>query len=165
MTIIRCTRKLFSELRIKPDPDATTKEPGWHANLLFVDHKKCILFTHDQTLFSFFRCGLTQAEFAHLPEVFDQDLFKTLIQFGFEQAQIERMLDQTREIHWAKTNNRNVLGSMNDMKHMLEWSINGAGGLMHTDQADLTRLLNETAFKATGYVYPVDRLRQLLECL
>ncbi|MCG6863181.1 MAG: hypothetical protein LJE70_18225, partial [Chromatiaceae bacterium] len=34
-------------------------ETGWHCNLLRIERRKCVLFTHDETLFSFLLCGLT----------------------------------------------------------------------------------------------------------
>lgn len=162
MTTIRCTQKLLTELRAQPNLDVAPEESGWHANLLRIDRRKCVLFTHDPTLFSFVRCGLTRPDFAQFPEVFGQGLFATLNQSGFDQAAIERMLDQNSEVRYAKTNNRRVLGSMNDMKQILEWSIQSAGGLAHADLDDLTRMLNQTPFKLIDYDHPIDRLRRLL---
>jgi len=56
MTILRCTKKMLSEL--KPEPSDSIQQPGdfssWHANLLRIDRRKCVLFTHDTTLYSFF---------------------------------------------------------------------------------------------------------------
>lgn len=162
MTIIRCTQKLLTELRIKPDPVVGEDETGWHANLLRIERYRCVLCAHDETLFSFFVCRPTRPDFEQFPEVFGQGLFKTMLQFGFPQGQVERMLDTTREIHYAKTSNRRVLGSMNEMARMLEWSISSRGGLAATDPVDLQRLLNETPFKAIGYDRPIDRMQRLL---
>lgn len=162
MTTIRCTQKLLKELRTQADPEATADDSGWHANLLLFERRKCVLFTYDETLFSFFLCGLTRPDFARFSEVFDQGLFKALLQLDFGQAQVERMLNKTSEIRLAKTNNRGVLGSMNNMKQMLVWSISAADGLENFGQADLTRLLNKTPSKAIGYDYPLERLRRLV---
>lgn len=163
MTIVRCTRKLLAELRIKPDPEVTEDEAGWHAKLLRVERYHCVLFTHDETLFSFFVCRPDQLEFEHLPELFGQGLFKALLRSGFSQGQVETMLDSTRDIHFAKTNNRHVVGSMNDMARMLEWSVGASGGLAAADPVELQGILNETPFKAIGYDHPIERLRRLLD--
>jgi len=162
MTIVRCTQKLVAELRVTTGPPAGDNEAGWLAMLLHIERRKCVLSTHDETLFSFLFCGLTRPDFEHLGHVFGQGMFKALLPSGFEQEQIERMLDTTLEILFAKTNNRSVLGSMNDMKQMLEWTIRSRGGLAATDPVDLQRLLNKTPFTAIGYDRPIDQMGQLL---
>lgn len=163
MTVLRCTQKLLAELRIKRGQVAETDETGWHANLLRIERRKCVLFTHDETLFSFLLCGLTRPDFEHFHHVFGQGLFKAMLGSGFDTDQIEPMLETTLEIRFAKTNNRRVLGSMNDMAQMLEWTISSRGGLAATDPADLQRLLNETPFKAIGYDQPIRRMRCFLD--
>jgi len=162
MTVLRCTQKLLAEIRIKPDPAVGPEESGWHANLLCTDRRKCVIFTHDDTLFSFVQCGLTRPDFDHLADVFGQGLFKSLLRSGFDQGGVEHMLDTIREIRFATTNNRGILGSMNEMAQMLDWTIHSQGGVASADLADLERVLNETPFKAIGYDLPVERLRKLL---
>ena len=95
--IIRCTQKLLKELRIKPqEPEVVSEVGSWHANLLRIERRKCVLFTHDMTLFSVFVAGLTRPDFEHIDGVFGQALFKTMLLFDFAQSEIERMLDWSR---------------------------------------------------------------------
>ena len=163
MTIVRCTRKLLTELQVRPDPAVGPDEVGWHANLLPIECFRCVLFTHDETLFSFFVCGPERPNLEFFPEVFGQGLFKALLRSGFSQGQVELMLDHALEIRFAKTADRRVLGSMSNMKRMLEQTIAPVGGLAATDPADLQRLFNETHFKAIGYDQPLTRMRCLLD--
>ena len=81
MQLIRCTQKLFKELKVKPTEELPKfgHIGGWHANLLRIDRRKCVLFTNDQTLYSFFVPGLKKSEFVHFDEVFRQNLFKCLL--------------------------------------------------------------------------------------
>jgi hypothetical protein len=58
MSIIRCTAKLQKEMGLKKSDltgsvDETTVLGSWHANLLHIDRRKCILFANDRTLFNF----------------------------------------------------------------------------------------------------------------
>ncbi len=78
----------------------------WHANLLRVERRKCVLFTNSDTLYSIFVFGLKRTDFDHLDEVFRQSLFRRLNIEGFSQVQIEKALDEYETIHFAKTNNR-----------------------------------------------------------
>ncbi len=125
MAVLRCTQKLLTELKTKPSEEVTSFYVLgiWHANLLRIDRRKCILFTHDSTLFSFFVPGLKKPHFENFTEFFRQNLFKNLLRENFLQNQIEIVLDNHREIIIAKTNNRSVLGSMNDLAFQLKYRI------------------------------------------
>ena len=116
----------------------------------------------DPVLVRLLRPDPTRPDFADFPEVFGLGLFNALLEFDFDQAAIEQMLDQTRELRYAKTSNRRVIGSMNNMQQMLEWFISDAGGLVNADLAELHRRLNETPFKAIDYDDPAKRMRDHL---
>ncbi len=161
--IIRCTQKLLKELRIKPaEPEVISEVGSWHANLLRIDRRKCLLITHDMSLFSLFVAGLKRPDFEHIDQLFGQAMFRTLRLFDFEQTQIERMLDWSQHNTYAKTNNRSVMGSMNDMAFQIEHRIAHEGGLVHADLDHLLLRINEIPFKAIGYDYPRVRLQALL---
>lgn len=51
--LIHCTQKLLAEI---PNNliDLAASGDGWHANLLRIERRKCVLFTHDATLYSVF---------------------------------------------------------------------------------------------------------------
>jgi len=164
MAIIRCTKKLLTELKTKPSEGATSSSEvgSWHANLLRIDRRKCILFTNDATLYSFLIPGLKKAQFENFREVFGQNLFKNLLWENFPQNQIEIVLDEHREIIIAKTNNRSVLGSMNDLAFQLKYQIAAMGGLDNVDLAELNHGLNRTPMSAIKEVYSIYELTKLL---
>jgi len=78
MAILRCTQKLLSELKLKPSDgmQQPSELSGWHANLLRIDRRKCVLFTHNTTLYSFLVHRLKKPDFENFCEVFRQNLFK-----------------------------------------------------------------------------------------
>jgi len=163
MQMIGCTQKLLQKLPLASDPEIEVPpEVCWHANLIRIDHHDCVLFTHDMTLFSLIVLGASNADFKHFSEMFGQALFKAMRHFDFSQAQIETMLDSSREIRVSKTKSRSVLGSMNDMKQMIEHTVRLHGGLANRGMAELYQLLNHTPFKAIGYNYPEEKMRALL---
>lgn len=159
---IHCTQKLLAEI---PDRliDPSVSGESWHANLLLIDRRKCVLFTHDATLYSVLVPGLKKAEFDCLDEIFGQRLFKALLWEEFTQAQIERMLDACREIRFTRSDNRSVLGSMSDMRFHIGWYVKDSGGLVRADPSQLHRWLNRIPFSAIGGRYAVERLREYLE--
>jgi len=167
MAIIRCTKKLLTELKTKPSEGAiSSNEVGsWYANLLRIDRRKCILFTNDATLYSFLIPGLKKPQFENFREVFGQNLFKNLLWENFPQNQIEIVLDEHREIIIAKTNNRSVLGSMNDLAFQLKYQIAAMGGLDNVDLAELNHGLNRIPMSAIKEVYSIYELTKLLNKL
>jgi len=167
MAILRCTKKLLTELKTKSSEGTIlSNEVGsWHANLLRVDRRKCILFTHDATLFSFFVPELKKPHFQNIREVFGQNLFKNLLWENFPQNQIEIVLDEHREIIIAKTNNRSVLGSMTDLAFQLKYQIAAMGGLANVNLAELNHELNRIPMSAIKEIYSIYELRKLLNKL
>lgn len=167
MAIIRCTKKLLTELKTKPSKETvSSNEVGsWHANLLRFDRRKCILFTNDATLYSFLVPGLRKTQFENFREIFGQNLFKNLLWENFTQNQVEIVLGEHREIIIAKTNNRSVLGSMNDLAFQLKYRIYAMGGLVNVDLAELNHDLNRIPMSAIKEVYSIYELRNLLDRL
>lgn len=167
MAILRCTKKLLTELKTKPSEGSIfSNEVGsWHANLLRVDRRKCVLFTHDVTLYSFLVPGFKKSQFENFRDVFGQNLFKSLLWENFPQSQIEIVLDEHREIIIAKTNNRSVLGSMNDLAFQLKYRIAAMGGLVNVNLMKLNYGLNRIPMSAIKEIYSIDELRNLLNKL
>ena len=159
--LIHCTQKLLAEI---PDRlvDSAMIGDGWHANLLHIDRRKCVLFTHDTTLYSVFAPGLKKPEFEHLEAVFGERLFKALLWEGFPQNLIEKMLDASRNIGFARSSSRSVLGSMNDIRFQIEVHIAHDGGLANVDLAELHHRINRTPLSAVNYRYPVEGFQEYL---
>ena len=135
MQLIRCTQKLIKELRIEPSEKEAQPGDigGWHANLLRIDRRKSVLFTNDRTLYSFFVPSLKRPEFKRFQDVFRENLLNCLVNDGFPQSQIEKVLNEYQAIEIAKTNNRSVLGSMNDFAFQIKYRVAVFGGLDNTD--------------------------------
>ncbi len=159
--LVHCTQKLLAEI---PDRliDPSASGESWHANLLRFDRRKCVLFTHDATLYSVFVPGLKKPEFKHLDEVFGQRLFKALVWDQVPQTLIERMLDACRAIRFTRSSNRSVLGSMNDIRFHVGLHVEDGGGLANLDLAQLQHRLNRIPFGAIGYKLPVERFHEYL---
>jgi hypothetical protein len=58
-----------------------------------------------------------------LDDLFRQNLFKCLLRDGFRQEQVEKVLDEIREVVFARTSDRSVLGTMNDMAQIIKWTV------------------------------------------
>jgi hypothetical protein len=161
--ILRCTGKLLKELRRQPEEiESSSEAASWHANLLIIERRKCVLFIHDPSYFSVFVAGLKRPDFDHIEQVFGEALFHSLRLAEFSQGQIESLLDSAQEMHVAKTNNRSLLGSMNDLTYQINYFIEMEGGLAQVPEVKLMRLLNHRPRNAPGYPSSVESLHEWL---
>lgn len=164
MLLIRCTQKLLKELKVTPTQEEQEGGylGGWHADLVRIERRKCALITNDLMLYSLFIPGLKKPELEQFGEVFMQYLFKNLRCERFPQDQIELVLNEYREIRIAKTNNRSVLGSMNDIKYQLEHIVWELGGLARLDLIEVNHKLNRIPMGAIKYSYSIEALKRRL---
>lgn len=118
--IFRCTQRLLKG--VKPAPTADPPEPGsalgeWFVNLAPVPFagRSLVLYTHATTLVCVVAPG--RALNTTLP-MFRQRLPLLLQRLGAPGAWIDPQMVDAGETIVARTNNRRVLGSMNDLAHM-----------------------------------------------
>lgn len=164
MAQIQCTQKLLKELKIKPEDINHELSPlaNWYANLLLIDRRKCVLLTHQSTLYSLFIPGLKKPDFMHFPEVVGQNLFKNLLHEEIPQEQLELVLNEFQTVSYAKTSSRSVLGSMNDLAFQINYRVSADGGLNNIDMYEVNHYINRTPMSAIEDTYPIEALKKLL---
>jgi len=155
---ICCTKKLLSELKKNPGKEDTIIDSfwSWHANIFYIERRKCVLVTNDTTLFTMLIPALKKPDFQSFHFIFGQHLFKNLLHEKIPQKQIETILSECENIQYKKTNNRSVLGSMNELKFQLEYHIEAEGGLERTDIFKSNHRLNRTIMSSVKYKYPIE---------
>ncbi len=163
MQVIHCTKKLLIELgalgsKMPPEPEGGFFGP-WHANLIRIERRKCILFTNDRTLYSFLVPGFKKKDDVH--DLFLLNLNSNLAIEGFGQRDILKALDEYREIAIAPTTNRSVLGSMNDLVNEVEFLVNRAGGLESAEILRVNMMLNRVPMGALKYDHAIEKVYEL----
>jgi hypothetical protein len=97
---------------------------GWHANLLIVQRRQCVLFVHDQTRFPLFMPGLRKPDFANLDRRFADSLMNTLMKVGASEPQMDRAGELLQRLRFDTVCNRSVQGTMNragqEVKYVLD---------------------------------------------
>jgi hypothetical protein len=162
---IQCTQKLLKEVGQEYTGAILPTVPlgDWHANLILLDRRKCVLFTNDLTRYSFMVAGLKKPDFKMLDELFRQNLFKCLLRDGFSQEAIEKVLDEIREVVFTRTSDRSVLGTMNDMAQIIKWTVQDEDGLENVDLGALMDKLNRMPLKPLGYGDSFERVKEVLD--
>ena len=161
MAIIKCTTKLLNELGVKPAnvPDQPPSLCDWHANMLWLDRKKYVLFTNDQTLYSLLMPWNKSPRSTNFMERFRLGLLNSLMSEGLAEVQIEYLLSEHTQVTITKTNSRSVLGSMNDLVIQIKSMIFGSGGLTDVNLSEVNRQLNRIPMSAIKYQVSIVELK------
>jgi hypothetical protein len=168
MQIIRCTAKLQKEMGLRKSDliasvEESTRLGGWHANLLYIDRKKCVLFANDRTLFNFIVADLKREHIRQLDRVFQEHLICVLNSEDLDKKIAKSICEEHQEIRYGATNNRSVIGSMNDLASHYKYFISEAGGVHSPEVPEIIRKLNRMPFCSLEFTYSIDMLKKLYE--
>jgi hypothetical protein len=155
--ILRCTSRMLDVLGGKPTlVESAPNHDDWYANVVFVEGKKCVLLTHVGTLF--------------FPVSLDVEVGLLRPVGGFVYTQIGRALEREglprdalapiddKDVSLARTADRSVLGSMNDMVQMTRHIICSRGGLGQINASTLNEALHPNG--AHGFPTPLELVGQ-----
>ena len=168
MQLLRCTGRLQKELGLKKS-QLTDIEPRfsflgpWHVNLIHIDRRKCVLFVNDKTLFNFLIPDVSRSEIRKLGDQFRNYLQTVVASEGLSGSARSRIQEEYSDVVYAKSNNRSVLGSMNDLAFHYKYRIQAAGGIHSHLVPSIISQLNHMPMGAIGYRYPIDALKELYE--
>lgn len=163
--VVRCTGKLLKELRIEPvefETSGAMSGRDWHANLLVIERKKCILVTHSLSLYSFFIFGVTRKDFDNFTSVFNEHLRAQLDSEGLNKPAFFDLNDDDVDVIITKTNSKSVLGSMNELSYGLKYAIWDWEGEDDPDEVYLANGINGTPMTAIEETLPPRQLRKIL---
>lgn len=169
MHLIRCTAKLQKEMGLKKaDLSLADDQPGllgqWHANIIFIDRKKCVLFVNDKTLTNFLAPDLPRAEIRNLDRIFYGLLGSVLSAEGYSEKEVEFICSEYKEIEYAATNSRKVLGHITDLSFLYEVNINSAGGVHSPEIPEIIKRMNHVPMNASkNCTWPDEELRKLVD--
>lgn len=168
MQLIRCTAKLRKEMGLKDSAlfQGQASERGlgqWHANLIYINRRKCVLFANDKTLFNFIAPDVSRSEIRELKRLFLSYLFPVLAAEEFKESEIATIVSEYEGLAFAKTNSKSVLGSLNDLAFHYERRILMAGGVHSYQVPNIISDLNRMPMGALKYAYPIEELRTFVQ--
>lgn len=158
---LQLTKKLNDKLKkelLEITIDEANELQDFHCNLIKFGRNNCILLTHNTTLFSFVLYGLKAKDFKDFEFILKEYIFKILLALNFSQEQIEKVLSFIEHINYAKTNNKSVLGSMNEMVyHIDEYLYRGY------DIISIHERINQIPYKTIEYASAIEKFKLLLD--
>jgi len=168
MQLIRCTKRLQKEMGLKKselfehEPEASLLG-SWHANLIYIDRRKCVLFVNDKTLFNFIAPFISRAQIRELTRIFKDHLEHAIYIVGVPGAAKAKIISEYESIQYANTNNKSVLGSMNDLAFHYKYYIQSEGGVYSYTVPSIIERLNHMPMGALEYMYPIDVLKSIYD--
>ncbi|HCY77466.1 MAG TPA: hypothetical protein DHV28_16240, partial [Ignavibacteriales bacterium] len=115
--VIRLTRKLADKIKIKslPEYDEGSVIEEWYGHIFIADRVQYMLFTNAFSLYSVLFPGKGINDIKTFFETAFHYLSETLKTDGYGNMVGRFITDKIEIIDVCKTNNRGILGSMNDM--------------------------------------------------
>ena len=167
MLQLRCTGKVIKELGLKPMQLAEIKKPesllgNWYVNISTIDRRKTFLFTNEKTLLSFIIYGVKKSNIGRIHNTFLSGLSQLLEVEDFDQKLIDRVIDEYEHIEYTKTDSRKVLGNMNDIMSLYDYSIHYDGGLKQCNVGEIILQINRTPQRNLGWSNSITVVSELL---
>lgn len=129
---LRCTQKLLTRLKATPDPEPPPSDTvlgDWYANLVRAGRVQCVLAVSERTLLP---VVVPAKEGRTLAQRIAEALEPLLLSIGIPAEDVLAERNAMRSPVIARTANRRVLGSLNDLVFQLEVGL--------TEQPDRTLL-------------------------
>jgi len=114
----------------------------WHANLIEIAGSPVVLFANSRTLLNFCIDINPDEPVHHFHEDFVAMVSCLLADLGVRDTTREYLLQEYSETRFAPTNNRRVLGSMNDLAFHYDYLVSEAGSIHSADIPKIIRDLN-----------------------
>ena len=153
MKIIRCTQKALKLFDIPISNDVEIDHPlaEWYCNLIWIERKKCLLFTHGNTLFSFLVVDFRKGDTKNLDYIFQSHFRRSLKNLPPSKSTIDNLLSQIEGLKVTKTISKKVLGSMNDLGYQYQVNIAHIGGLKYCDMDEMVYIVNTNPMSMIKY--------------
>jgi hypothetical protein len=134
----------------------------WYCNLLLIHRRKCLLFTHSTTLFSFLIAGVRQADARNFGDLFRSHAAAALVAEGITGGQIGYLIEAGPD-QIVKAENRSVLGSMNDLARMCKFHADEVGSFERLNIDEINREMNVAPMSYIGMESASRMLKKLLK--
>jgi hypothetical protein len=154
-----------ANLILPPYGDAQTRhDKEWYCNILLIHRRKCLLFTHSASLFSFLIAGVRQADGHNFGDLFRYHAASALAAEGITMNQIGYLLEAGPD-QIAKAENRSVLGSMNDFAHLCKFHAEDVGSFERLNIDEINWQMNVAPMSYIGMESATRMLRKQLKLI
>ena len=153
----------------RPAKPPLPKNPlnGWHAHLITLQRRQCVLFVHNYSRFALIIPCLKKLDFASLDWHFEDLLMNTLMRTGMPKDTITRAAHSIEPLQFDHPMDRSVMGTLNqlaaDVEHQLWYEDMDVGELL---PYSTSAWLSERPCKVKGQkdcIWPIDSMKAILD--
>jgi hypothetical protein len=162
MPSIKCTAKLAKRAGTKVQ-NAVDQSPGdWHANVFTFDRQFYVIFVQDKSRITCLAGPVKKVDLQDIGELLRSSLQNVLDYEGFSQPAIVYAVGEIKDMNLCKTDNRSILGTINDNIFHIDYHLWRAGGIELTTLSELVAHVNHMPIRALDWAYAIDVYRRNL---
>lgn len=161
MFVIRATNNLLKDMKIEKTItklDNSDAFFSWHANLVLISRRKHIIFMNDLTRLSLTIAGIRSTQYKYLKDIFLKELRDYLMSENLNIVLINEYLNECNNMLITTTNNRSVIGTMNDVVLIMQ-----EVSKEFKNYNELNKWNNEIIYKPINYAQPIEVFKQEIE--
>jgi hypothetical protein len=157
MVLLRCTRKLLARLKrteVSADIVSSTRLGDWYGNILQIGRRQHLLFISERSRLP---VVIPIREANRLESVFLDGVSDVLAAVGISAEEIAEERSSMSEIAFGRTNNRSLLGTLNDFAFMAQHG--NANRAEPESPEELVRFLAQTPILPLKGASPIELTR------
>jgi hypothetical protein len=161
MVVLRCTQKLLARLKrpeAAADVPSTTRLGDWYGNILKIGRRQHLLFISERSRLP---VVIPIREAKHLETAFPEAVCDVLAAVGVGAADIAAERAKMSEIALGRTNNRSLLGTLNDFAFMAQHG--NANRAEPESPEELMRFLARTPILPLNGASPIELTRAVFQ--
>jgi len=161
MVVLRCTQKLLARLtrpEVPADVASTTRLGDWYGNILQIGRRQRVLFISERSRLP---VVIPIREAKRLEAVFPDAVCDVLAAVGIGAEDIADERSKMSEISFGRTNNRSLLGTLNDFAFMAQHG--NANRDEPESPEELMRFLAQTPILPLKGASPIELTRAAFE--
>lgn len=160
---LSCTKKVLDLLKKHHSIETEKSTPSfhnWYVDVIMLERKKYFLFTHAESLFSFFIYAGTKQQHVNIETLFTEKLKELVIrEVGSSEAYLKEAAPENADFRFEKTNSRSILGNMNDYKNQIYCHVD-----LEREHDLIHHYMNKYVMKKDGkYIRPKELFKEQLE--
>ena len=160
MPTIKCTAKLAKMMGVSLGPPQANTDLDWHANVLIIDRLRYVIFCSDATRLCCLAGPARKRDVQDLSGLLVDALSATMRYEGFDEDSIIHCTKNLGSTELAKTNNRSILGTMNDNEwHLKEYAFH-VGGVGEIGTEALVKTVNHMPLSPLNWNYAINEYRK-----
>ena len=121
---VGCTKKLLDYIGLKAEPIETQEDPalGWSANILTINHRRCVVVANDSSRYGFVLYGIKSKDIKGLGGLILEGVRACLEVECIAPELIKRYLDDCGSgVTFTKTANRSLVARLNQLCTRVEF--------------------------------------------